>query len=140
MVFTYHLSIEDITSESKIICILQIHGIKFTSKSFQIYSQVKQVMVIKNNIFNKCCIKTGNSNEIQNKNYLDSKSNFYFTHSYYVDPDNKELISSFSNYENFKYCSSISKDNVFATQFHPEKSAETGLKMYNNFRNVCLSN
>lgn len=73
-------------------------------------------------------------------NDIDSKSNFYFTHSYYVDPDNKELISSFSNYENFKYCSSISKDNVFATQFHPEKSAETGLKMYNNFRNVCLSN
>lgn len=59
------LSVEDITSESKIICILQIHGIKFTSKSFQIYSQVKQVMVIKNNIFNKCCIKTGNSNDIK---------------------------------------------------------------------------
>jgi hypothetical protein len=59
------LSVEDITSESKIICILQIHGIKFTSKSFQIYSQVKQVMVIKNNIFNKCCIKTGNSSDIK---------------------------------------------------------------------------
>lgn len=69
------LSIEDITSESKIICILQIHGIKFTSKSFQIYSQVKQVMVIKNNIFNKCCIKTGGSNEIQDKKYLDNISN-----------------------------------------------------------------
>lgn len=69
------LSIEDITSESKIICILQIHGIKFTSKSFQIYSQVKQVMVIKNNIFNKCCIKTGSSNELQDKKYLDNTSN-----------------------------------------------------------------
>jgi len=69
------LSIEDITSESKIICILQIHGIKFTSKSFQIYSQVKQVMVIKNNIFNKCCIKTGSSNEIQDKQYLENNSN-----------------------------------------------------------------
>tara|TARA_B100002019_G_scaffold288409_1_gene301988 strand:+ start:185 stop:1420 length:1236 start_codon:yes stop_codon:yes gene_type:complete len=67
------LSIEDITSESKIICILQIHGIKFTSKSFQIYSQVKQVMIIKNSIFNKCCIKTGNKNDIQDK-YLDNSS------------------------------------------------------------------
>jgi hypothetical protein len=67
------LSIEDITSESKIICILQIHGIKFTSKSFQVYSQVKQVMVIKNNIFNKCCIKK-NSNRVE-PNYIDQTIN-----------------------------------------------------------------
>ncbi len=59
------LSIEDINSESKIICILQIHGIKFTSKSFQIYTQVKQMMVIKNNMFNRCCIVThGGSSKV----------------------------------------------------------------------------
>ena len=52
------LTVDDITSDSKIICILQVHGIKFTSKSFQVYTQIKQAMVIKNNMFNRCCIKT----------------------------------------------------------------------------------
>ena len=60
----HQLSIEDIKPESKIICILQIHGIKFTTKSFQIYSQLKQAMVIKTNMFNQCCIKpSGGGNE-----------------------------------------------------------------------------
>ena len=54
----HELTVDDITSESKIICILQVHGIKFTSKSFQVYTQIKQAMVIKNNMFNQCCIKT----------------------------------------------------------------------------------
>jgi hypothetical protein len=58
------LSIEDITSETRLICILQIHGVKFTSKSFQIYSQIKQAMVLKNNMFNNCCIKTNASPEL----------------------------------------------------------------------------
>jgi hypothetical protein len=53
----HQLSIEDIKPESRIICILQIHGIKFTTKSFQIYSQLKQAMVIKTNMFNQCCIR-----------------------------------------------------------------------------------
>lgn len=58
------LSIEDITNETRLICILQIHGVKFTSKSFQIYSQIKQAMVLKNNMFNNCCIKTSVSREV----------------------------------------------------------------------------
>ena len=61
---------------------------------------------------------------------------FYFTHSYYCEPKDKKIISSKSNYLNFDYCSSISKKNIFATQFHPEKSGEIGLKIYNNFVNI----
>ena len=84
-----------------------------------------------------------NSINILNKtnifNDIEDKSNFYFTHSYYADPENKNIISSTANYDGFRYCSSITKDNIFATQFHPEKSSITGLKMYNNFRNFCLS-
>ena len=58
---------------------------------------------------------------------------FYFTHSYYVDPVNKDIISTTTNYNNFSYCSSISHKNIFATQFHPEKSGASGLKIYKNF-------
>jgi len=58
---------------------------------------------------------------------------YYFTHSYFVDPIDKSIISSTANYEDFRYCSSVSKDNVFASQFHPEKSGKDGLKIYKNF-------
>ncbi len=61
---------------------------------------------------------------------------FYFTHSYYVMPEDKQIISSEADYLDFKYCSSISKNNIFATQFHPEKSGKEGLKIYKNFINL----
>ena len=61
------------------------------------------------------------------------KGFYYFTHSYYVDPVDKSLISSTADYKNFKYCSSISKGNLCAFQFHPEKSGKEGLKIYKNF-------
>jgi imidazole glycerol-phosphate synthase subunit HisH len=54
----------------------------------------------------------------------------YFVHSYYVDPFDKNNILSYTKYEGFEYCSSIKKENIFATQFHPEKSGLEGLKIY----------
>ena len=57
----------------------------------------------------------------------------YFVHSYYIDPKEKNVITTFSKYGNFTYPSSISTKNIFATQFHPEKSGEIGLKIYNNW-------
>ena len=61
---------------------------------------------------------------------------FYFTHSFYVEPEDEKIISTKTNYFDFIYCSSISKDNIFATQFHPEKSGQSGLKIYKNFKNL----
>ena len=58
---------------------------------------------------------------------------FYFTHSYYVKPKNESIISSFTEYSGFDYCSSISDKNIHAVQFHPEKSGKSGLKIYKNF-------
>ncbi len=58
---------------------------------------------------------------------------FYFVHSHYVLPENKEDTLTLTNYEGHLYCSSIKKDNVFATQFHPEKSGIEGLKIYKNW-------
>lgn len=57
----------------------------------------------------------------------------YFVHSYYVVPNNKEVVLSNTIYENISYCSSILSDNIFATQFHPEKSAGEGIKIYENW-------
>ena len=58
---------------------------------------------------------------------------FYFTHSFFIDPHEINIISSTTNYKNFTYCSSVSYKNIFATQFHPEKSGVSGLKIYKNF-------
>ena len=59
----------------------------------------------------------------------------YFVHSFYVIPANKKVIYSTSKYNDIEYCSSILKDNIFATQFHPEKSGELGLLIYKNWFN-----
>lgn len=61
----------------------------------------------------------------------------YFVHSYYCCPADKELIVSETEYDGVKYCSSIAQGNVFAVQFHPEKSARDGLKVYENWANLC---
>ena len=54
------INMEDIHEDSNIVSILQIHGIKFTPKSFQIYIQIKQVMLISNTMFNSCLINNSN--------------------------------------------------------------------------------
>jgi glutamine amidotransferase len=53
-------------------------------------------------------------------------------HSYYVEPEDKSLVAGETEYGT-TFCSIIAKDNLVATQFHPEKSGESGLKMYENF-------
>ena len=57
----------------------------------------------------------------------------YFVHSYYVIPTDNDIVFSTTKYEDIEYCSAIKKDNIFAVQFHPEKSGEFGLKIYENF-------
>ena len=57
---------------------------------------------------------------------------FYFVHSYYVIPEDMQWISTFTNYGK-SFVSSICKENLFATQFHPEKSQQKGLRILENF-------
>jgi glutamine amidotransferase len=59
----------------------------------------------------------------------------YFVHSYYANPSNKDEIATLTEYEGIEYCSSILKNNIFATQFHPEKSAKWGIEIYKNWAN-----
>ncbi len=59
-------------------------------------------------------------------------TSFYFVHSYYVVPQRQEDITGSTEYGE-RFTSAVARDNIFATQFHPEKSAEYGLKLYQNF-------
>jgi imidazole glycerol-phosphate synthase subunit HisH len=59
-------------------------------------------------------------------------SNFYFVHSYYANPEDKSIIAAETGY-GISFCSAVAKGNLIATQFHPEKSGELGLQLYQNF-------
>jgi imidazole glycerol-phosphate synthase subunit HisH len=63
---------------------------------------------------------------------IPDRANFYFVHSYYGDPEDKSIIAAETDY-GISFCSAIAKGNLVATQFHPEKSGELGLKIYDNF-------
>ncbi|MCB1214057.1 MAG: imidazole glycerol phosphate synthase subunit HisH [Deltaproteobacteria bacterium] len=56
----------------------------------------------------------------------------YFVHSYYVEPEDKSIIASQTDY-GVNFASALEKDNVYAVQFHPEKSQKVGLKILDNF-------
>jgi glutamine amidotransferase len=64
-------------------------------------------------------------------------ADFYFVHSYYVEPEDKTLVAGETEY-GIPFCSLVIRDNLIATQFHPEKSGEVGLKVYDNFIRMAL--
>lgn len=57
---------------------------------------------------------------------------FYFVHSFFAVPDDQRVIAATSEY-GLRFTCAVARDNIFATQFHPEKSAANGLKLYENF-------
>lgn len=63
---------------------------------------------------------------------INDDAKFYFVHSYYVEPTNSDVISG-SSHHGITFTASIAKDNIFATQFHPEKSQHDGLQLLENF-------
>jgi glutamine amidotransferase len=67
---------------------------------------------------------------------IPDNSYFYFVHSYYVAPEDDSVIASTTDY-GIEFVSGISKDNLFAVQFHPEKSQEMGLRILRNFGDIC---
>lgn len=62
---------------------------------------------------------------------IDDRSFFYLVHSFYVSPEENLVVAGTTEYGH-EYCSCVWKDNVFATQFHPEKSQANGLQMLKN--------
>jgi glutamine amidotransferase len=63
---------------------------------------------------------------------IPDRSYFYFVHSYYVEPEDPALTVGVSHY-GLRFTCAIAAANIFAVQFHPEKSAEHGLRLYRNF-------
>ncbi|HBO44499.1 MAG TPA: imidazole glycerol phosphate synthase subunit HisH [Planctomycetaceae bacterium] len=63
---------------------------------------------------------------------IEEGTQVYFVHSYYVVPDDPSVVATETDYHE-PFCSMIWRDNIFATQFHPEKSQAEGLKMLKNF-------
>lgn len=65
-------------------------------------------------------------------NGIAKDTRFYFVHSYYVETDQTDLIAAQSNYP-FPFTCAVAKNNIFAVQFHPEKSHMAGLTLLQNF-------
>ncbi len=65
-------------------------------------------------------------------NGIDDGARFYFVHSYYVDPLDRACISGTTDY-GIPFTSAVARDNIFAMQCHPEKSAQAGLALLSNF-------
>lgn len=63
---------------------------------------------------------------------IDAGADVYFVHSYYAKPDDETVVATETEY-GIRFCSAIWKDNIVATQFHPEKSQDVGLRILKNF-------
>jgi glutamine amidotransferase len=68
---------------------------------------------------------------------IPDNTNFYFVHSYYAAPEDASVVAGTTDY-GISFCSMVIKGNLFATQFHPEKSGLYGLTMYSNFLHMAL--
>ncbi|PIU22780.1 MAG: imidazole glycerol phosphate synthase subunit HisH [Chloroflexi bacterium CG08_land_8_20_14_0_20_45_12] len=68
---------------------------------------------------------------------IPDEADFYFVHSYHVEPNDRSLVAGETEY-GVSICSVIAQGNLVATQFHPEKSGEVGLKIYDNFIKIAL--
>ncbi len=66
---------------------------------------------------------------------IENNSHMYFVHSYEFIPEDKNVISATTNYSSNVVCA-VEKENIFGTQFHPEKSDKIGLKIIDNFINI----
>ncbi|MGB7292440.1 MAG: imidazole glycerol phosphate synthase subunit HisH [Thermodesulfobacteriota bacterium] len=67
---------------------------------------------------------------------IPDRSRFYFVHSYYPEPDDQDIIAARTTY-GIDFTCAVSKGNIFACQFHPEKSSSMGLRILENFAYLC---
>jgi glutamine amidotransferase len=68
---------------------------------------------------------------------IPDETNFYFVHSFYAEPEDVSVVAGTTDY-GVTMCSMVIKDNLVATQFHPEKSGPDGLRLYDNFLKMAL--
>lgn len=64
---------------------------------------------------------------------IESGSEFYFVHSYYPSPSDESVVLAETDYADIRFASVVGRENLFATQFHPERSGRIGLRLLKNF-------
>jgi len=67
---------------------------------------------------------------------ISGNDSFYFVHSYICKPSDRRVILSTTEYGGVEFCSSIKKNNIYGCQFHPEKSADSGITVINSFLGI----
>lgn len=79
-----------------------------------------------------------NNIEVINQNYFNhlDKKDFYFIHSYHFEPEDKKVIAATVEYGS-NLVAAVQHENIFATQFHPEKSQQAGLDLLKNYFSEC---
>ena len=110
-----------------------------------INGKVKKIPKLYNSKINKVPIIGWNNISLKDNSQLikadkAEDSYYYFIHSYYADLSNQDYVLSTSLYNEFEYCSALKFKNIYATQFHPEKSGKKGLEIYANFKKICFNN
>jgi glutamine amidotransferase len=108
-------------------------GLGIISGEVKDFSKLDDKMRVPHVGWNK--VNNHNKNNIRNKNsseIINDEDYFYFVHSNYVQPSDTNEINTITNYAGIDFCSSIIKDNIFACQFHPEKSGQRGIQVLKN--------
>ena len=110
----------------------EYEGLKLLKGNFSNFNEKKKNIKVPHVGWNECNIISKNElfNDIKNK------SDFYFTHSYYLKDYNIENVVSQTKY-GLSFVSSVNKGNIYGVQFHPEKSQSNGLKILKNFYERC---
>ena len=107
-------------------------GLNILDGSFQNFSEIKKEIPIPHVGWNECVYNKKNNLFYDIKN----KSDYYFTHSYFLNNCNENYIISKTKYH-LDFVSAINYENIYGVQFHPEKSQLNGLKIIKNFCERC---
>jgi glutamine amidotransferase len=86
--------------------------------------------------WNRINLPTNQSWENSPLQGLEDGAYMYFVHSYFANPQNNADMLTQTEYEGINFCSSVKKGNVFASQFHPEKSGQKGIGIYRTWANM----
>jgi len=87
-----------------------------------------------------CSSQTGHSWRHTPLEQIANGEFMYFIHSFYAKPRNSENVLAVTEFGGLNYCSAVIKENIFATQFHPEKSAVEGIKIYRYWASRIIDN
>jgi glutamine amidotransferase len=104
-------------------------------KKFPNISPTGEKLLIPQIAWNKICFSQIKKWETSPLSVIGQNEYFYFVHSYFVDVGGSEFELSRTNYNGLEYSSSVFKNNIFAVQFHPEKSGVVGLNVYKKWLN-----